>query len=81
MCVSKGGNYQYVQCHVFWYCGIDLLNGDQDHVYVNNTLLDTYAVDLVISRDDDMSRVLVLNATSYEGITPTAFEEVSQCTT
>ena len=66
--------------HVLWYYGTDLLDGDQDYVYVNNTLLDTYAVDLAISRDTEMSRVLVLNATSYEGITPMAFEEVS-CTT
>ena len=73
LCVSKGGNY----LHVY---GTDLLDGVQDHVYVNSTLLDTYAVDLAISRDAGMNRVLILNAISYEGITPMAFEEVS-CTT
>ena len=51
-------------------------NGPQDHVYADNTLLETYGVALEIISDNYTTRNIVLNATNPDGITPFAFEKV-----
>ena len=55
---------------------IDLLDGEQDDVYADRALLDGYGVAMEIAGASQTSRIITLNATAPEGVTPTAFEEV-----
>ena len=58
----------------------DLLDGEQDDVYADPVLLNMYGVVTEIASASQSSRIIVLNATVSEGVTPTAFEEVhSSC--
>lgn len=54
-----------------------MLDGEQDYVYADRTLLDANGVVMETSSDNGLSRIIVLNATRHGAITPMAFEEVS----
>ena len=63
--------------NIIIFCTTDLSNGAQDSVYANGNLLEAYGVAMVVSRDDYVSRDIMLTTASSNGITPMEFEEVS----
>ena len=66
----------YVAIELFPFALIDLLDGERDDVYADRALLDGYGVTMEIAGASQTSRIITLNGTAPEGVTPTAFEEV-----
>ena len=53
-----------------------MLDGEQDDVYADPVLLNAYGVVTETANASQGSRIIALNATASEGVTPSAFEEV-----
>ena len=72
----KGATLELVIMNYFPPTSTDLLDGERDYVYADSVLLNAYGVVMEIASASQSSRIIALNATASEGVTPTAFEEV-----